>query len=44
MEQGPPLNHRIHSSEMEEAMKEVGFNVILKSFPTDNHYVIIASK
>lgn len=44
MEQGPPINHRIHSTEMEEAMKKAGFNVVSKTFPTDNHYLIIARK
>lgn len=44
MEQGPPLNHRIHSEEMEKAFKKTGFTIAKQSFPTDSHYVIIATK
>lgn len=44
MEQGPPMHHRIHSSDLEEAVKEEGFRVIGKSFPTDAHYILIFQK
>lgn len=43
-EQGPPLHHRIHSTDMEEAMKKEGFQIVSKSFPTAAHYVLIARK
>jgi len=43
-DQGPPLHHRIHSTDMEEAMKKEGFKIINKFFPTDQHYILIAQK
>jgi len=44
MEQGPPLNHRIHSSDMEVNLKQQGFKVLSRSFPTDQHYLMIVEK
>lgn len=44
MDQGPPMSHRIHSSDMEKAMTEAGFTIASKTFPTDYHYVLIAKK
>jgi len=44
MEQGPPLEHRIHSDDMKKAFEEHGFSVISTTFPSDSHYVIIAQK
>ncbi|RKD24506.1 methyltransferase type 11 [Ammoniphilus oxalaticus] len=43
-EQGPPLHHRIHSSDLQQAMEAAGFTIIEKSFPTDQHYILIAQK
>lgn len=44
MDQGPPRSHRIHSSEMEQAMEKVGFTVVKRDFPTDAHYILLAKK
>ncbi|MGG1552315.1 class I SAM-dependent methyltransferase [Paenibacillus ferrarius] len=44
MEQGPPLNHRVHSDEMKKAFEDIGFTVTSLSFPTESHYIMIAQK
>lgn len=44
MEQGPPPHHRIHSDDMRKALEEHGFNIVSLTFPTDQHYLIVAQK
>lgn len=44
MEQGPPLEHRIHSNDMKAAFTENGFTVVSTSFPSESHYIIIVQK
>ncbi|WP_223200047.1 class I SAM-dependent methyltransferase [Paenibacillus sp. 37] len=44
MEQGPPLEHRLHSSELSQSFEEHGFTIEQISFPNEQHYVIIARK
>lgn len=43
-EQGPPLRHRIHSAEMARSFEEQGFIVDKVTFPSAQHYVMIATK
>lgn len=43
-ESGPPLHHRIHSSDMEKAFEEAGFTLVSIQFPTDAHYLLIVRK
>lgn len=43
-EKGPPLDHRIHSDDMQAALTEAGFTIVSRSFPTESHYVLIAQK
>lgn len=42
--QGPPMNIRIKSSELEEELIKAGFSVVQKEFPRENLYIIIAKK
>ncbi|MVO98768.1 class I SAM-dependent methyltransferase [Paenibacillus lutrae] len=42
--QGPPLAHRISSSEMKQAAEKHGLRVRDLSFPTDAHYIMICEK
>lgn len=44
MEQGPPLHHRIHSDDMKKTFEEHGFKIVNLTFPTDQHYLIVAQK
>ncbi|MED3500525.1 methyltransferase domain-containing protein [Brevibacillus agri] len=44
MEQGPSEHHRIHSSDMEDLLAKVGFQVVKRYNPTDLHYILIAQK
>lgn len=44
MEQGPPLHHRIHSSDMKKAMEESGFEIVDTVFPSDSHYILVIRK
>jgi ubiquinone/menaquinone biosynthesis C-methylase UbiE len=44
MEQGPPLEHRIHSDEMKKSFEENGFTILTVTFPTESHYIIVAQK
>lgn len=44
MEQGPPLDHRIHSEDMKKAFKEYGFKIVDFTYPTEQHYIIIGQK
>ncbi|QQE72649.1 class I SAM-dependent methyltransferase [Brevibacillus composti] len=43
-EQGPPLDHRIGSSELAEAFASAGFEIVARHFPTDAHYILVARK
>lgn len=42
--EGPPMNIRIHSSEMEEELGNAGFSIVQKVFPRDSIYIITAKK
>jgi ubiquinone/menaquinone biosynthesis C-methylase UbiE len=42
--EGPPMNIRIKSSELEEELIKEGFSVIRKEFPQESIYIIIAKK
>jgi ubiquinone/menaquinone biosynthesis C-methylase UbiE len=42
--QGPPMNIRIKSSELEEELKKAGFSVVRKEFPKEFLYIIVAKK
>lgn len=42
--QGPPMNIRIKSSELEEELMRAGFNIVRKEFPQESIYIIIAKK
>ncbi|WP_018131608.1 class I SAM-dependent methyltransferase [Effusibacillus pohliae] len=44
MEQGPPLHHRIHSTDMRKAMETAGFEIVKSLFPTDFHYILVVRK
>ncbi|MCZ8513695.1 methyltransferase domain-containing protein [Paenibacillus filicis] len=44
MEQGPPLEHRIHSDDMKKAFEDSGFQIVHFTFPTESHYIIVAQK
>jgi ubiquinone/menaquinone biosynthesis C-methylase UbiE len=44
MEQGPPLDHRIHSDDMKKAFEENGFKIVDFTYPTEQHYIIVAQK
>lgn len=43
-EQGPPLHHRLHSAELSRAFEQNGFSIEELSFPTEQHYIIMAKK
>jgi len=40
--EGPPMNIRIKSSELEEELIKAGFNIVRKDFPQESIYIIIA--
>lgn len=40
--EGPPMNIRIHSSEMEEELVKAGFSIVQKVFPRESIYIITA--
>lgn len=42
--QGPPMNIRIKSSELEEELIKAGFSVVRKEFPQESIYIIVAKK
>lgn len=42
--QGPPMNIRIKSSELEEELIKAGFSVVRKEFPQEPIYIIVAEK
>ncbi|PKM50461.1 MAG: SAM-dependent methyltransferase [Firmicutes bacterium HGW-Firmicutes-7] len=42
--QGPPMNIRIKSSELEEELIKAGFCIVRKEFPQESIYIIIAKK
>lgn len=44
MEQGPPLHHRLHSSDLSKWFQEYGFSLGELWFPTEQHYIILARK
>jgi ubiquinone/menaquinone biosynthesis C-methylase UbiE len=44
MEQGPPMEHRIHSDDMKRVFEENGFQIVNFTFPTEVHYIIVAQK
>lgn len=43
-ESGPPLEHRIHSSDMTHAFQNAGFTVISQAAPTEANYVLVLRK
>lgn len=43
-EQGPPLHHRIQSNELAKAFGENGFLVEKLTYPSDQHYLMVARK
>lgn len=43
-EMGPPLHHRIHSSDMKKAFEDAGFTVTKHEAPTPMHYLLVARK
>lgn len=43
-DQGPPLHHRVYSKDMEDAMKQTGFQDISISYLSESVYVIAFSK
>ncbi|MCF8566093.1 class I SAM-dependent methyltransferase [Alicyclobacillus tolerans] len=43
-EQGPPLHHRIASSDLEQVLEENGFQIKHRSSPTSSHYLVVAQK
>lgn len=42
--QGPPMNIRIRSSELEEELTKAGFRVVRKEIPQEPIYIIVAEK
>lgn len=42
--QGPPMNIRIKSSELEEELMKAGFSVVRKEFPKEFLYIMTAEK
>jgi len=44
MEQGPPIHHRLYSGDLTKTFEEIGFIVEQLSFPSEQHYIIIARK
>lgn len=43
-ESGPPPSHRIPSEQMEESLKEAGFELVTRQDPSDALYLMIARK
>ncbi|GGA57701.1 SAM-dependent methyltransferase [Kroppenstedtia guangzhouensis] len=42
--EGPPLHHRVKSTDMEQSMESVGLIPVQISSPTEDHYLILAKK
>lgn len=43
-DQGPPLNHRIHSRQLKRAIKQEGFQIIQFFYPSQSVYVVTFEK
>lgn len=44
VEQVPARRYRIHSDEMKKVLEEHGFHIVHFTFPTEQHYMIVAQK
>lgn len=41
-ESGPPLHHRLHSTDLADSLERAGFTISSVQHPTTQHYVIVA--